>query len=63
MTIEANETAMKDSGRRGGRDARRQARASKLSDQDRPIWPGLPGGKYQVLSLSLIHISEPTRPY
>ena len=50
MTIEANETAMKDSGRRGGRDARRQARASKLSDQDRPIWPGLPGGKYQVLT-------------
>ena len=50
MSIDAMETASRDSGRRGGRDARRQARASKLSDADRPIWPGLPGGKYQVLS-------------
>ncbi|MFM8607574.1 MAG: trimethylamine methyltransferase family protein, partial [Hyphomicrobiales bacterium] len=50
MCVDAMETASRDSGRRGGRDARRQARASKLSDADRPIWPGLPGGKYQVLS-------------
>lgn len=50
MSIDAMETSSRDSGRRGGRDARRQARASKLSDADRPIWPGLPGGKYQVLS-------------
>jgi len=50
MSIDGMETASRDSGRRGGRDARRQARASKLSDADRPIWPGLPGGKYQVLS-------------
>ena len=50
MSIEQTEATMRDSGRRGGRDARRQARASKLSDADRPIWPGLPGGKYQVLT-------------
>ena len=50
MSIDATDSAVRDSGRRGGRDARRQARASKLSDADRPIWPGLPGGRYQVLS-------------
>ena len=50
MTMEAPEGSAPDSGRRGGRDARRAARARPLSDQDRPIWPGMPGGKYQVLT-------------
>jgi trimethylamine--corrinoid protein Co-methyltransferase len=36
--------------RRGGREARRAVRAQPLADADRPVWPGLEGGRYRPLS-------------
>ena len=36
--------------RRGGRDARRAVRARPLAEADRPVWPGLEGGRYLPLS-------------
>lgn len=39
-----------DSQRRGGRDARRAARAAGLPESDRPVRPGMAGGRYRPLS-------------
>ena len=39
-----------DSGRRGGREARRQLRAAPLEAALRPVRPGLEGGRYRPLS-------------
>ena len=36
--------------RRGGREARRNMRASPLTDAMRPVWPGMEGGRYKALS-------------
>lgn len=36
--------------RRGGREARRAARAAPLPENDRPVRPGLEGGRYKPLS-------------
>src|SRR5579862_1123155 len=36
--------------RRGGREARRQLRAAPLTADQRPVWPGMSGGRYQPLS-------------
>lgn len=44
MTIEA--------GRRGGREARKAARAAGPAIADRPVWPGIPGGAYKPLTES-----------
>jgi trimethylamine--corrinoid protein Co-methyltransferase len=35
--------------RRGGREARRAVRARPLALADRPVWPGLEGGRYLPL--------------
>ena len=37
-------------GRRGGREARRAMRAAPLSDEVRPVRPGMEGGRYRPLS-------------
>ena len=37
-------------GRRGGREVRRAARAAPLAANQRPVWPGLEGGRYKPLS-------------
>jgi trimethylamine--corrinoid protein Co-methyltransferase len=37
-------------GRRGGREARRAMRAAPLADNQRPVWPGLEGGRYKPLT-------------
>ena len=37
-------------GRRGGRAARKAERAAPLSEDMRPVRPGMPGGQYKVLS-------------
>ena len=42
--------------RGGARDARRAARSAPLPDSLRPVRPGMNGGAYKALSLSLIHI-------
>src|SRR5499427_5432212 len=39
-----------EAGRRGGREARRAQRAAPLAANQRPVWPGLEGGRYRVLS-------------
>ena len=44
-----------DSGRRGGREARRQLRAAPLEAALRPVRPGLEGGRYKPLSEAEIH--------
>ena len=36
--------------RRGGREARRATRAMPLAEADRPVWPGLEGGRYALLT-------------
>ena len=44
--------------RRGGRDARRAARAAPLADNLRPVWPGMDGGRFHPLDardVSRIH--------
>jgi trimethylamine---corrinoid protein Co-methyltransferase len=38
--------------RRAGREARRIARAAPLPQNQRPVWPGMTGGRYQPLSPS-----------
>src|SRR5215510_1920826 len=38
-----------DSGRRGGRAARRAQRAAPLPQNQRPVWPGMEGGNYKAL--------------
>ena len=38
-----------DSGRRGGRAARRALRAAPLAQNQRPVWPGMEGGRYKPL--------------
>ncbi len=38
-----------DGGRRRGRDARVAARGRPLEDAIRPVWPGLPGGRFKPL--------------
>lgn len=45
-------TAVKPSraGRSGGRNARRTARASALPDDQKPVRPGMPGGRYKPLT-------------
>ena len=50
MSLDQAGAIPRDSGRRGGRGARRNARSQPLGDRDRPIWPGLPGGKFKVLN-------------
>ena len=39
-----------DGGRRGGREARRAARAQPLPLNERPVWPGMEGGLYKPLA-------------
>jgi trimethylamine---corrinoid protein Co-methyltransferase len=39
-----------DAGRRGGREARRAQRAAPLALNQRPVWPGLEGGRFKPLS-------------
>lgn len=39
-----------DSGRRGGREARKAARAAGPTIADRPVWPGMTGGAYRPLT-------------
>ena len=36
--------------RRGGREARRALRAQPLPENERPVWPGMEGGRYRPLS-------------
>ncbi len=36
--------------RRGGRDARRAARAAPIPQSDRPVWPGMEAGRYKPLT-------------
>jgi len=36
--------------RRGGREARRAQRAAPLPQSQRPVWPGMEGGRYKPLS-------------
>ena len=43
-------TVLDTSVRRGGREARRAARAAPLPENDRPVRPGLEGGRYKPLS-------------
>jgi trimethylamine--corrinoid protein Co-methyltransferase len=38
------------SARRGGREARRAMRAAPLPENQRPVWPGLEGGRYKPLT-------------
>ena len=38
--------------RRGGRGARLASRAAPLSDNLRPVWPGMKGGRYRPLDAS-----------
>ena len=38
--------------RRGGREARRALRAQPLPENERPVWPGMEGGRYRPLSES-----------
>ncbi|MGH7186055.1 MAG: trimethylamine methyltransferase family protein, partial [Pseudomonadota bacterium] len=37
-------------GRRGGREARRALRAQPLPENQRPVWPGMAGGRYKPLA-------------
>ncbi len=37
-------------GRRGGREARRALRAQPLPENQRPVWPGMEGGRYKPLA-------------
>jgi len=39
-----------ESGRRGGREAKRAARAQPLPQNERPVWPGMEGGHYRPLT-------------
>ncbi|HNB25674.1 MAG TPA: trimethylamine methyltransferase family protein, partial [Alphaproteobacteria bacterium] len=39
-----------ESPRRGGREARRALRAAPLAMNERPVWPGMSGGHYKVMS-------------
>ena len=39
-----------ESARRGGREARRALRAAPLAMNERPVWPGMSGGHYKVMS-------------
>ena len=44
--------------RRGGREARRILRAQPLPENQRPVWPGMEGGRYKPLAendISKIH--------
>jgi trimethylamine---corrinoid protein Co-methyltransferase len=36
--------------RRGGREARRALRAQPLPENERPVWPGMEGGRYKPLA-------------
>ena len=36
--------------RRGGREARRALRAQPLPENERPVWPGMEGGRYRPLA-------------
>ena len=38
--------------RRGGREARRIMRAQPLPENQRPVWPGMEGGRYKPLTES-----------
>ncbi|MBX2840091.1 MAG: trimethylamine methyltransferase family protein [Gammaproteobacteria bacterium] len=45
--------------RRGARAAKRALRAAPLAEQDRPVRPGLPGGRYKPLSdVDVLKINE-----
>ncbi len=50
MSIDQIEAPARDAGRRGGRDSRVAARSRPLGNDERPVWPGLPGGKFKVLN-------------
>ncbi len=50
MSIDEIEAPSRDKGRRGGRDARVLARSRPLGNEDRPVWPGLAGGKFRVFT-------------
>ena len=39
-----------ESPRRGGREARRALRAAPLAMNERPVWPGMSGGHFKVMS-------------
>jgi trimethylamine---corrinoid protein Co-methyltransferase len=43
-------TECENKSRRSGREARRALRAGPLPDNLRPVWPGLPSGRYRPLS-------------
>jgi trimethylamine--corrinoid protein Co-methyltransferase len=43
-------TVASESGRRGGREARRALRAAPLPANERPVWPGMEGGLYRPLT-------------
>ncbi|MGH6891895.1 MAG: trimethylamine methyltransferase family protein, partial [Dongiaceae bacterium] len=50
--------AQAESARRGGREARRALRAAPLALNERPVWPGMNGGHFKVMSeadLARIH--------
>src|SRR5262245_18436209 len=50
-----------DSGRRGGRAARRAQRDAPLPQNQRPVWPGMEGGNYRALTdadIQKIHAAE-----
>lgn len=44
------EAGRAEAGRRGGREARRAQRAAPLPSNQRPVWPGLEGGRYKPLT-------------
>ena len=45
-----SESKVEMGGRRGGREARRAIRAAPLARNQRPVWPGLEGGRYKPLT-------------
>ena len=45
-----SESKVETGGRRGGREARRAIRAAPLARNQRPVWPGLEGGRYKPLT-------------
>ena len=50
MSVSEIDAPAREGGRRGGRDSRVAARSRPLGNDERPVWPGLPGGKFKVLS-------------
>src|SRR5689334_4765021 len=50
MSGAQTEAARPDSVRRGGREARRALRAAPLPQNERPVRPGMEGGRFKPLS-------------